>query len=127
MSESVMEIDVSGTKIWRNSKGEHHRTDGPAIEWTNGDKAWCVGGKYHRTNGPAVELLNGKKVWWVGGKLHRTDGPALEYESGTKVWWVNDKYLGHGEEGFWTLWELLSDEDRANPTLLSYLPGGFNV
>jgi hypothetical protein len=98
MSESVMEIDVSGTKIWRNSKGEHHRTDGPAIEWTNGDKAWCVGGKYHRTNGPAVEWSNGDKAWWV-----------------------NDKYLGYNDIGFWALWEQLSDEDRANPTLLSHL------
>jgi hypothetical protein len=104
MSESKMEIDETGNKIWRNSKGENHRTDGPAIERSNGDKSW-----------------------WVGGKRHRTDGPAIEWSNGGKVWYVNGECLGLNSQGFWKLWDSLSDEDRANPTLLSYLPGDFNV
>jgi hypothetical protein len=104
MSESKMEIDEMGNKIWRNSKGERHRTDGPAVEYNNG-----------------------YKVWWVDGKLHRTDGPAVENSDGNKAWYMNGKYLGKNDTGFWALWDSLSDEDRANPTLLSYLPGDFNV
>jgi hypothetical protein len=104
MSESVMTINENGAKIWRNSEGEHHRTDGPAVEYSNGSKSW-----------------------WIKGKCHRTDGPAVEYSNGGKAWWVEGKYLGHNDSGFWALWEYLSNEDRANTTLLTYLPGDFNV
>jgi hypothetical protein len=31
-------IDKYGTKTWINKKGQHHRTDGPAIEHANEDK-----------------------------------------------------------------------------------------
>ncbi len=50
-----------------NEKGERHRTDGPTIEWDNGDK-----------------------LWYINGKIHRTDGPACEYPNGTKSWYLND-------------------------------------
>jgi hypothetical protein len=125
MSESVMETDKYGTKSWRNSRGKLHRTDGPAVEWLNGDKEWWVEGKRHRADGPAVECLDGYKAWWVRGKRHRTDGPAVEQVDGHKEWWVEGKCLGDDDEGFWALWERLSDEDRASPTLLSYLPEKF--
>jgi hypothetical protein len=150
MSESKMSVDKWGDKIWRNSNRDLHRTDGPAIEYSNGGKEWWVRGKCHRTDGPAVERSDGGKEWWVRGKCHRTDGPAVElsngykkwcvrgkchrldgpaveYSNGHKEWWVEGKRLGNNEEGFWALWDSLSDEDRANPTLLSYLPGDFNV
>jgi len=32
-----------------------HRTDGPAIEYTNGDVEYCKDGKLRRIDGPAVE------------------------------------------------------------------------
>jgi hypothetical protein len=102
MSESTMTVDALGTKFWRNSNGDYHRVDGPAIEYVNGIKAW-----------------------WVEGKYHRTDGPAIEWSGSHKEWWVNDKFLGDNDRGFWALWEQLSDEDRANQTLLSYLPEKF--
>jgi hypothetical protein len=127
MSESMMEIDKWGDKIWRNSNRDLHRTDGPAIEYSNGGKEWRVGGKCHRTDGPAIEYSNGSKEWWVDGKLHRLDGPAIEWSDGLKEWWVDGKCLGRDDSGFWALWDSLSNEDRANPTLLSYLPGDFNV
>jgi hypothetical protein len=144
MSESKMEIDKFGTKFWRNSKGEHqmeidmygnktwrnsdrklHRTDGPAVEWLNGDKVWCIEGELHRIGCPAIERSNGDKEWYINGKFHRTDGPAIEYSNGFKVWYVNGKFLGKNDKGFWALWELLSDKDRANPSLLTYLPEKF--
>jgi hypothetical protein len=127
MSESVMEIDKHGNKVWKNINGKYHRTDGPAVEWSNGDKVWYVNGKPHRTDGPAAERPNGTKEWWANGQRHRTAGPAIEYSNGDKVWYMNGKFLGENDSGFWALWDSLSNEDRANPTLLSYLPGGFSV
>ena len=67
-------IDEYGTKWYYNEQGQLHRTDGPAVEYANGDKEW-----------------------WVNGQLHRPDGPAIEYASGTKSWWVNGKCLTEEE------------------------------
>jgi hypothetical protein len=104
MSESVMEIDGMGHKYWRNSKGQFHRTDGPAFEYSNGYKAWYIKGRFHRINGPAIEDPYGPNMWCVNGEC-----------------------LGYGATGFWTLWDTLTPEQKKDPTLLSYLPGGFGV
>ena len=45
---------------------------------------------FHRIDGPAIELSDGYKAWYVNGKRHRLDGPAIEYANGTKAWYVND-------------------------------------
>ena len=74
-----------------------HREDGPAIEWSNGDKSWFINGKRHREDGPAIEGSNGSKYWYINGKLHREDGHAVEYSNGTKEWFINDKR--HREDG----------------------------
>jgi hypothetical protein len=76
---------------WSNSEGLFHRTDGPAIEYADGDKKWYVDGKFHRTDGPAIEYANGGKSWYVEGKRHRTDGPAVEWSDGTKKWYLEGK------------------------------------
>lgn len=86
---SVLTVDSAGTKRWKNSKGEYHRTDGPAIEVVNGDKHWRVNGKRHREDGPAIERSNGDKEWWVNGKRHKEDGPAIECVCGYKAWHLN--------------------------------------
>jgi hypothetical protein len=99
-----MEINKWGNKFWKNSKGKYHRTDGLAVEWKNGGKEW-----------------------WVEGKRHRTDGPAIEFSNGLKAWYVEGELLGVNDSGFWALWDRLSVEGRVNPSLLSYLPGGFSV
>ena len=84
-------IDTFGNKEWRNVDGVVHREDGPAIEWANGSKEWCLNGQRHREDGPAVELANGSKAWWLNDKLHREDGPAIEWANGTNEWWLNGK------------------------------------
>jgi hypothetical protein len=61
-------VDERGTIRWYNRKGEFHREDGPAIEYTNGTKYWCQNGIFHRENGPAVEESNGTKQWYLNGK-----------------------------------------------------------
>jgi len=53
---------------WLNEKGKRHRTDGPAVEYSGGDRSWYVNGKPHRTDGPAIEYANGVLEWWENGK-----------------------------------------------------------
>jgi hypothetical protein len=48
---------------YQNEQGKTHRTDGPAIEWNNGDRSWWINGERHREDGPAVEFSDGEK-WW---------------------------------------------------------------
>jgi hypothetical protein len=55
----------------------------------------------HRLDGPAIEYKDGTKEWCVDGKCHRLDGPAVEYKNGTKEWWVNGKYLDTKEVETW--------------------------
>ena len=94
---SQMEIDRNGNKIWRNSIGQKHREDGPAVEKYNGAMAWYVNGKLHREDGPALVNVDGhfhfgiEKKWLINGTLHREDGPAVEYANGAKAWYINGK------------------------------------
>ena len=102
MSESTMSTDEWGNKFWRNSKK-----------------------KYHRTDGPALEFENGNKEWWLNGILHRINGPAVEWADGTKSWCVNGELLGFNDKGFWALWDKLTPKQKKDPVLLSYLPEKF--
>ncbi len=66
------------TTCWYNDKGQLHRLDGPAVEYANGSKEWCVEGKCHRLDGPAYEGATGYKAWFVEGK-HMTKEEFNEY------------------------------------------------
>jgi len=48
MNTTKMYIDEYGAKIYYNSKGEVHRLDGPAIEWSSRTKQWYKEGKLHK-------------------------------------------------------------------------------
>ena len=65
MTDPVRTISLDGIVSWRLN-GELHRTDGPAIEWANGDKCWYLNGNRHRIDGPAVEY--GYKAWYLHGE-----------------------------------------------------------
>ena len=80
-----------------------HRENGPACEYTDGDREWYVDGKPHRVDGPAIENADGSKHWWVDGKCHRIDGPAREYVNGYKRWCVDGEE--YSEEEFNELME----------------------
>jgi hypothetical protein len=43
--QPVMTIDADGDAVWRLN-GKLHRTNGPAIECTNGVKEWCLHGTF---------------------------------------------------------------------------------
>jgi hypothetical protein len=44
-------------KEYKNTKGEYHRTDGPAIEWKNGVKEYWVNGVSYPYLPTAEEIL----------------------------------------------------------------------
>ena len=100
MKEQFIHINEYGTKCHYSDRNMKilHREDGPAIEYTNGDKTWFINGKCHREDGPAIEYTNGDKTWYLNGKYHREDGPAIESADGYKEWWINDKQLTPEEE-----------------------------
>jgi hypothetical protein len=58
-----------------------------------GRTEWRQNGPLHRTNGPAVECTDGHKLWYQNGQLHRTDGPAVEHLSRGKQWWIKGKEI----------------------------------
>ena len=95
--ESVPETDGSGTTRWRNSAGQLHRIDGPAVERADGSRMWWVNDHLHRTDGPAVEYADGSRKWYINGQLHRIDGPAIEYTDGSGRWYINDRQLDEDE------------------------------
>lgn len=74
-------------------------------------------------NGLIVDS-EGRRHWYKDDKRHRLDGPALEYPPPRpgKYWYVNNELLGGGDEGFWALWDLLSEEQRCNLELHFHLP-----
>lgn len=111
MEQTKSYIDKKGHKFWylpSKGKSYYHRSDGPAVEYTDGSKEWCVDGKQHRLDGPAIEYTNGLRYWYVNGKQHRLDGPAVKYTDGSRYWYVNDKQhrldgpaVECGDEKFW--------------------------
>ena len=92
-----IKVDEDGTRRYYNTAGQLHRTDGPAIEYTDGRKEWWQNDQRHRTDGPAIVYDNGTKFWYQNGKLHREDGPAIEWNDGTKVWFINGERLSEAE------------------------------
>ena len=67
---------ADGTKQWWVDD-QHHRLNGPAVEYSDGGKEWWVCGKRHRLGGPAIEYTNGYTEWCIDGKRHCLDGPAV--------------------------------------------------
>jgi hypothetical protein len=90
-------VDVFGHKYWYNEQGKFHREDGPAVEYTNGDKFWYLKDQLHRVDGPAIEYANGDKSWYLNGKCHREDGPAVEWVNGNKRWYLSGKQYSEQE------------------------------
>jgi hypothetical protein len=70
-----------------------------------GSKYWYLNGKRHRTDGPAVEFSEGDNLWFLNDKLHRTDGPAIEHNNGNKWWYLNGTH--YSEEDFNMIKEVL--------------------
>jgi len=69
MTLQYIYIDELGSKYYHKDKEMEipHREDGPAIEWSNGNKSWYLNGKLHREDGAAIEYADGKKAWYLNG------------------------------------------------------------
>ena len=64
-----------------NAAGLLHRIDGPAIEWANGGKVYCINDKLHRIDGPAIEQPDGYHEYWLNGReVTAADMPNLTLE-----------------------------------------------
>ena len=74
-----------------------------------------------KLNGCVIDEY-GNKHWYKDELLHREDGPASEWASGHTIWFFNGEFLGLGANGFWELWDRLTDEQRGSPTMLKYMP-----
>jgi hypothetical protein len=105
---SSLTIDAYGDSVWRNKRGKLHRLDGPAIEATDGYKAWYQNGEFHRIEGPAIEYSDGTKYWYQNGMRHRLDGPAYDGFNGKKYWYIMGKMF-HTKEAFF---DALTDEEK---------------
>jgi hypothetical protein len=66
------EVDQFGTIRYYNAIKQWHRTDGPAVEYINGNKSWYINGKSHHLDGPAAIWTNENKyknkVWYIKNK-----------------------------------------------------------
>jgi hypothetical protein len=70
-----------------------HRTDGPAVVYTNGDSEYWVNGVRHNEDGPAVNTTL-IKIYYVNGRIHRVGGPAI-ISTGTKNYSAKGDNLHH--------------------------------
>ena len=44
-------------------------------------------GQLHRDDGPAIVHPDGRQYWYRNGQLHRDDGPAIVYPDGAQYWY----------------------------------------
>jgi len=75
----ICSIDNAGNKFW-HIDGNHHREDGPAIEWANGGKVWKIHGICHRLDGPAYERPNGKHTWFIKGRIFASEEEFIKHK-----------------------------------------------
>ena len=61
-------LDGSLEKYWTNEKEQRHRSDGPAIESSNGRKIWFNNLMCHREDGPAVVWEDGRHQYYLNNK-----------------------------------------------------------
>jgi hypothetical protein len=66
--KSIKTVDEHGAIRYENEDGQYHREDGPAIEWSNGYKAWLINGQYHREDGPARIWPDGTERYYLNNK-----------------------------------------------------------
>ena len=66
MTKSKLYVSLERAS-WFNDKGNLHRDDGPALEYSDGSKLWYLNGLSNRDDGPAVVYSGGFKAWYLNG------------------------------------------------------------
>ncbi len=87
------EINKFGTIIYYNEQDQCHREDGPALEYTNGEKYWYINNLLHRIGGPAEILSCGTRIWRKNGLKHKLNAPAVIYRLGKIEFWEFGRYV----------------------------------
>ena len=79
MTPQYIEINTLGNKFYFKDKQMTilHREDGPAVEYANGSKYWCINNKFHREDGPAIEWFSGGRIWYLNNEA-LTEAEFLE-------------------------------------------------
>lgn len=119
---------------YTNDKGSLHREDGPAyidhyLDGTIYCESFYINGSRHREVGPAEIKYYGysglilSESFYLHNSLHREVGPAVikYYACGSidvEEFFLYGVWLGSGKEGFWGLWDRLSDKQRLTPGFL---------
>jgi hypothetical protein len=101
-------LELQVIQEWRDDDNNNHRIGGPAYIHYN---------------------LNGKvscEEYYRHGSLHRRDGPAyILYNQNGGInfvkYYVNGFFLGNDTDGFWRLWDILSDMERKDNNILKIL------
>jgi hypothetical protein len=106
--EEIKYSDGSFRREWRDEKGRYHRENGPAIicYYSDGSiktEAFYINGESHRESGPVT--------------IHYKPDGSIYLEA----FYLNGKCLDYNKEGFWELWDNLTEEQRKNPELLKCL------
>ena len=99
-------VDELGT-VCHYLNGKLHRTDGPAVLWSDGFQSWWQNGMIHRIDGPAVSSpKTGYQEYRTQNKLHRIGGPAVIFPDGSQEYWIhgvqikNTNKINWKKEGF---------------------------
>lgn len=88
-SQQVKYVDAYGSQVWLKN-GKLHRSDGPAIIYSDGIGIWYKNGLRHRDGGPAYfDPLTGDQIWYRDGEAHREDGPAVIQDGRIPRWFLN--------------------------------------
>lgn len=61
-------IILERDQFWINDNNLLHRTDGPALVWSDGSSFWYSNGLLHREDGPAAIWPDGTLEWFLNGK-----------------------------------------------------------
>lgn len=62
-------IQFDGNKYWYLDH-QHHRSNGPAIQWADGCLHWYWYGQRHRVSGPSIITASGRQMWfWYGQRV----------------------------------------------------------
>ena len=106
--EEIKHSDGSFRRVWRNASGKYHREDGPAFI--------C----YYPDGSIKAEYF------YINGKSHRELGPAhIHYNGDGSIddewFYLYGKFFGYKEKGFWSFWEILTEEQRRSPEILKCL------
>ena len=70
----MKEVLDNGNVVYRNKDGDWHREDGPAIEWIDGDREWCI------NHEPIASLVNGEVRIHTKGKLPKLIKQSIAME-----------------------------------------------